>query len=114
MDSSDVVRAMKLHDRMHFDLSGCGTVYLRRSVRMCDCVRHSLDIADISVIESQRRRYIFSETVAIVEVAAKRLGRCVWVDCIHNDIVTTALERRGYTIVRTVGGLQVDAYKVIE
>ena len=106
MTANDICRALPVLGRAWFDIDGCGAVYLRRaSIRVIDGIpRTALDIANIEIHESSRRRGLFSQTVATVELAAVRMGvDCVFVENIFNPIVEQALWRRGYTLYNHYG-----------
>jgi len=86
-----------------FTLGVRGSVYLRRSTKTLENEeRDGLVIANVFVRKDYRRRGVFSNAVAVVEEAAARMALgFVFVEAIENPVLIPALERLGYTILRT-------------
>jgi GNAT superfamily N-acetyltransferase len=100
LDRTEVIDTLLQYRRAHFDLNGRGCVSLRFGLRFVEGrALMTLDVASIDVIEAYRRQGVFAQTVADCERIAREAARkCVYVECIHNPIVTEALGRRGYTV----------------
>lgn len=115
LPTSEITRALSRLDRAWFDLDGMGGAYIRHSMRCIDGIPvYALDLANVEIIESYRRQGIFSELVASVTIAARRLHKgCVYVEAIHNPIVTNALVKRGFRLRSISDGAQWDAYKLL-
>jgi hypothetical protein len=115
LPSSDITRALSTLRRAWFDLHGMGSAYVRHSFRVIDGLPYqSLDLANIEVLEAYREQGVFSEVVASVIIAAHRLRKgCVYVEAIHNPIVSNALVKRGFRVRPICDGMQWDAYKLL-
>jgi GNAT superfamily N-acetyltransferase len=115
LTSAEITVAMSRLDRAWFELAGMGGAYIRRSFRRIDGFPyHALDLANVEVLEPYRNQGVFSEVVTCVIAAAYRLQKdCVYVEAIHNPIVTTALVKRGFRLRSICDGMQWDAYKLL-
>jgi hypothetical protein len=115
LTSDEIVTTLRRYRRAWFDLNGRGAIYLRSGWRNADGAQYTtITIANVEVIERERRNGVFSDAVAVVERAARKaLVHAVFIESVTNPIVSDALARRGYTIWER-DGMQVDAYKVIK
>lgn len=115
LTANEIVSTLQRYRSCWFDLGGRGEVYIRRSHRLLDGKpRRCLDLANVEVKADQRKQGVFSDALALCEVAATRLQYdCVYVEAVGETFLTHALGRRGYTLHLICDGLQVDAFKRI-
>lgn len=85
------------------------TVWFRIAGRMMNgAAGITIDIADVEVEESERRKGAFRALVSHVETLAKKHGVSVYVQSIGNEHIITELKRRGYDF--SYDGIGTDAW----
>lgn len=75
------------------------TCYLRKTVRYCSKLARlvpTIDIATIEVVEKHRSKGNCGRFLEGMAGLAKKYGRHLFVECVHNELLADMLIRRGY------------------
>lgn len=80
---------------------GILSVYVRKGYHVYDgMILNTLDIANISTISEQYQGKGYFKTFM---KKAESIGKPIWVECIHNPLLSRMLVKHGYTIFNNGG-----------